>query len=67
MVTVGQCRPLAKTVKFNVLEHQPAMNKVRGSVGVYLCRCIDMYIYMYIESVCTHNDIYCYFDECEYM
>jgi hypothetical protein len=29
VVTVGQCRPLAKTVKFNVLEHQPAVNKVR--------------------------------------
>ncbi|CAE7724293.1 RPS11, partial [Symbiodinium microadriaticum] len=27
VVTVGQCRPLAKTVKFNVLEHQPAVNK----------------------------------------
>jgi hypothetical protein len=28
VVTVGQCRPLAKTVKFNVLEHQPSLNKV---------------------------------------
>ena len=28
VVTIGQCRPLAKTVKFNVLEHQPAVNKV---------------------------------------
>ena len=27
VVTIGQCRPLAKTVKFNVLEHQPAVNK----------------------------------------
>ena len=27
LVTIGQCRPLAKTVKFNVLEHFPAVNK----------------------------------------
>ena len=26
IVTVGQCRPLSKTVRFNVLEHQPAIN-----------------------------------------
>jgi small subunit ribosomal protein S11e len=24
IVTIGQCRPLAKTVKFNVIEHVPA-------------------------------------------
>jgi ribosomal protein uS17 len=28
IVTVGQCRPLAKTVRFNVIEHFPAVNKV---------------------------------------
>jgi small subunit ribosomal protein S11e len=28
VVTVGQCRPLAKTVRFNVLEHQPSVNMV---------------------------------------
>ena len=27
IVTVGQCRPLAKTVKFNVLDHAPCTNK----------------------------------------
>merc|ERR1712098_820636 len=27
IVTVGQCRPLAKTIRFNVLEHQPTTNK----------------------------------------
>jgi small subunit ribosomal protein S11e len=27
VVTIGQCRPLSKTVKFNVLEHQPTKNK----------------------------------------
>lgn len=27
IVTIGQCRPLAKTVKFNVLEHSPCTNK----------------------------------------
>jgi small subunit ribosomal protein S11e len=27
VVTIGQCRPLAKTVKFNVLEHFPSVNK----------------------------------------
>merc|ERR1711988_1009990 len=26
IVTVGQCRPLAKTVRFNVLQHEPATN-----------------------------------------
>lgn len=28
VVTIGQCRPLSKTVRFNVLEHQPAKNRV---------------------------------------
>jgi small subunit ribosomal protein S11e len=28
IVTIGQCRPLAKTVRFNVIEHFPAVNKV---------------------------------------
>ena len=28
LVTIGQCRPLAKTVKFNVLEHFPAVNSL---------------------------------------
>jgi small subunit ribosomal protein S11e len=27
VVTIGQCRPLAKTVRFNVLNHEPSMNK----------------------------------------
>ena len=27
VVTIGQCRPLAKTVRFNVLTHEPAINK----------------------------------------
>ncbi len=27
IVTIGQCRPLAKTVRFNVIEHFPAVNK----------------------------------------
>eukprot|EP00428_Durinskia_dybowskii_P061370 CAMPEP_0170369768 /NCGR_PEP_ID=MMETSP0117_2-20130122/8158_1 /TAXON_ID=400756 /ORGANISM="Durinskia baltica, Strain CSIRO CS-38" /LENGTH=163 /DNA_ID=CAMNT_0010624507 /DNA_START=34 /DNA_END=525 /DNA_ORIENTATION=- len=27
VVTVGQCRPLAKTVRFNVIEHFPSANK----------------------------------------
>mmetsp|Transcript_38632 Transcript_38632/g.27965 ORF Transcript_38632/g.27965 Transcript_38632/m.27965 type:complete len:164 (+) Transcript_38632:34-525(+) len=27
IVTVGQCRPLAKTVKFNVIDHAPSANK----------------------------------------
>ncbi|CAN0126847.1 unnamed protein product [Discosporangium mesarthrocarpum] len=26
IVTVGQCRPLSKTVRFNVLEHEPCVN-----------------------------------------
>ena len=32
VVTVGQCRPLAKTVRFNVLEHQPSVNKVSNQL-----------------------------------
>ena len=27
IVTIGQCRPIAKTVRFNVIEHQPCVNK----------------------------------------
>ncbi|KAJ1447713.1 hypothetical protein M885DRAFT_541726 [Pelagophyceae sp. CCMP2097] len=27
IVTVGQCRPLTKTVRFNVLHHEPAVNQ----------------------------------------
>jgi small subunit ribosomal protein S11e len=27
LVTIGQCRPLAKTVKFNVIDHSPCTNK----------------------------------------
>jgi ribosomal protein S17 len=27
VVTIGQCRPLAKTVRFNVVEHNPSVNK----------------------------------------
>uniref|UniRef100_A0A7S3K1D5 Small ribosomal subunit protein uS17 N-terminal domain-containing protein n=1 Tax=Aureoumbra lagunensis TaxID=44058 RepID=A0A7S3K1D5_9STRA len=27
IVTVGQCRPLTKTVRFNVLAHEPAVNQ----------------------------------------
>lgn len=26
-MTVGQCRPLSKTVRFNVLAHEPAINQ----------------------------------------
>ena len=35
VVTIGQCRPLAKTVKFNVLEHNPAKNKVAKCTKKY--------------------------------
>lgn len=28
IVTIGQCRPLSKTVRFNVLEHEPCINTV---------------------------------------
>lgn len=27
IVTVGQCRPLSKTVRFNVLQHEPSINQ----------------------------------------
>jgi small subunit ribosomal protein S11e len=26
ILTVGQCRPLSKTVRFNALEHEPCVN-----------------------------------------
>lgn len=29
IVTIGQCRPLSKTVRFNVLEHEACINTVR--------------------------------------
>jgi small subunit ribosomal protein S11e len=32
IVTIGQCRPLAKTVRFNVIEHFPAANKVINNI-----------------------------------
>mmetsp|Transcript_11472 Transcript_11472/g.17466 ORF Transcript_11472/g.17466 Transcript_11472/m.17466 type:complete len:164 (-) Transcript_11472:83-574(-) len=35
VVTVGQCRPLAKTVKFNVLEHQPTLNKSQNVKKIF--------------------------------
>ena len=30
VVTVGQCRPLSKTVRFNVVAHEPAINAAAG-------------------------------------
>ncbi len=33
IVTVGQCRPLSKTVRFNVLEHEACINTVREREG----------------------------------
>eukprot|EP00542_Grammatophora_oceanica_P020071 CAMPEP_0194026182 /NCGR_PEP_ID=MMETSP0009_2-20130614/494_1 /TAXON_ID=210454 /ORGANISM="Grammatophora oceanica, Strain CCMP 410" /LENGTH=166 /DNA_ID=CAMNT_0038664735 /DNA_START=91 /DNA_END=591 /DNA_ORIENTATION=- len=30
VVTIGQCRPLAKTVRFNVVAHEPAINAMAG-------------------------------------
>ena len=35
IVTIGQCRPLAKTVKFNVLEHTPNANKAMNVKKVF--------------------------------
>jgi len=26
VVTIGQCRPLSKTIRFNVIDHLPATN-----------------------------------------
>lgn len=31
IVTIGQCRPLSKTVRFNVLEHEACINTVRDN------------------------------------
>lgn len=31
IVTIGQCRPLSKTVRFNVLEHEPCINTVSNT------------------------------------
>lgn len=30
IVTIGQCRPLSKTVRFNVVAHEPAINAQAG-------------------------------------
>jgi small subunit ribosomal protein S11e len=30
VVTIGQCRPLSKTVRFNVVAHEPAINAMAG-------------------------------------
>jgi small subunit ribosomal protein S11e len=30
IVTIGQCRPLSKTVRFNVVAHEPAINASAG-------------------------------------
>ena len=30
VVTIGECRPLAKTVRFNVVAHEPAVNAQAG-------------------------------------
>merc|ERR1712048_351488 len=30
IVTIGQCRPLSKTVRFNVVGHEPAVNAQAG-------------------------------------
>ena len=30
VVTIGQCRPLSKTVRFNVVAHEPAVNAKAG-------------------------------------
>ena len=30
VVTIGQCRPLSKTVRFNVVAHEPAINAKAG-------------------------------------
>lgn len=30
IVTIGQCRPLSKTVRFNVVAHEPAVNAKAG-------------------------------------
>merc|ERR1712226_147168 len=30
VVTIGQCRPLSKTVRFNVVAHEPAVNVAAG-------------------------------------
>eukprot|EP01036_Dinobryon_divergens_P035424 gene35424-45900_t len=35
IVTVGQCRPLAKTVKFNVIEHFPLVNQAMNVKKVF--------------------------------
>ena len=30
VVTIGECRPLSKTVRFNVVAHEPAINAMAG-------------------------------------
>jgi small subunit ribosomal protein S11e len=35
IVTVGQCRPLSKTIRFNVIEHLPATNTALNAKKVF--------------------------------
>ena len=35
IVTVGQCRPLTKTVRFNVLTHEPSVNEALNVKKVF--------------------------------
>ena len=56
VVTIGQCRPLAKTVKFNVLEHNPSVNKV-WPYSIYHTKYPLLYLYLcftYILTVHTY-------------
>merc|ERR1712187_437143 len=34
IVTIGQCRPLSKTVRFNVVGHEPAVNAQAGKKNI---------------------------------
>ena len=35
IITAGQCRPLAKTVRFNVLTHEPSVNEALNVKKVF--------------------------------
>ena len=44
IVTIGQCRPLSKTVRFNVLEHEACINTVRIGEQIRTSSCRQIWL-----------------------
>jgi ribosomal protein uS17 len=58
VVTVGQCRPLSKTVRFNVVEHQPAVNKVRQLLSNRIVDFIEnIMCFVFVITECQRQEV----------